>query len=167
MPPGPDKSGRSGALERGDGGPHEPLAQLGDALGGVGAVALAVDAAELVVGQAATGKEVVSTGADMKANTSGAVAHSRLVIFVSLRMAASAVAPWALMLLPPRLRARGRMGTVRACQWALTQKQTLRGGGALEVGDLRLIEDGSKRSDALVSDAVASETVSKGQDGKR
>ena len=59
------------------------------------------------------------------------------------------------------------MGTVRACQWALTQKQTLRGGGALEVGDLRLIEDGSKRSDALVSDAVASETVSKGQDGKR
>ena len=34
----------------------------------------------------------------------------RLVIFVSLRMAASAVAPSALMLLPPRLRARGRMG---------------------------------------------------------
>ena len=48
-----------------------------------------------------------------------------------------------------------------------TQKQTLRGGGALEVGDLRLIEDGSKRSDALVSDAVDSETVSEGQDGKR
>ena len=53
MPPGPDKSGRSGALERGDGGPHEPLAQLGDALGGVGAETEA-GAAEVVVGQAAT-----------------------------------------------------------------------------------------------------------------
>ena len=34
----------------------------------------------------------------------------RLVIFVSLRMAASAVAPWAPIWLPLRLRARGRMG---------------------------------------------------------
>ena len=48
------------------------------------------------------------------------------------------------------------------CQRALTQKQMLGGGGALEVGDLRLIEDGSKRNGALVSDGVASETVSKG-----
>ena len=55
----------------------------------------------------------------------------------------------------------------RKCQWALTQKQTLRGGGALEVGDLRLIEDGSKRSGALGSDSVDSETVSEGKDGKR
>ena len=45
---------------------------------------------------------------------------------------------------------------------AVTQKQTLRGGGALEVGDLRLIEDGSKRSGALGSDGVDSETVSEG-----
>ena len=43
----------------------------------------------------------------------GAAAHSRSVICVSLRMAASAVAPSALMWLPPRLRARGRIGTVR------------------------------------------------------
>ena len=50
---------------------------------------------------------------------------------------------------------------------AVTQKQTLRGGGALEVGDLRLIEDGSKRSGALGSDGVDSETVSEGKDGKR
>ena len=48
-----------------------------------------------------------------------------------------------------------------------TQKQTLRGGGALEVGDLRLIEDGSKRSGALGSDAVACETASEGKDGKQ
>ena len=51
-------------------------------------------------------------GADMKANTAGAAAHLRSVIFVLLRMAASAVAPLAPMTLPPRLRARGRMGTV-------------------------------------------------------
>ena len=42
-----------GALERGHGAPLEPLAQLGDALSGVGAVPPAVDAAELVVGQTA------------------------------------------------------------------------------------------------------------------
>ena len=52
-------------------------------------------------------------GADMKANTSGAAAHSRLVIFVSLKMAASAVAPSASMPLALRLRARGSMETVR------------------------------------------------------
>ena len=43
-----------GALERGHGASLEPLAQLGDALGGVAAVAPAVDAAELAAGQAAT-----------------------------------------------------------------------------------------------------------------
>ena len=45
---------------------------------------------------------------------------------------------------------------------ALTQNQTLWGGGALEVGDLCLVEDGSERSDALVSDVVGSETASEG-----
>ena len=66
----------------------------------------------------------VSAGADRKANTSEAAAHFRLVMFVSLTMAASAVAPLAPMLLtftasvartsePPRLRAGGRIGTVR------------------------------------------------------
>eukprot|EP00964_Phaeocystis_antarctica_P063250 scaffold37942_cov57-Phaeocystis_antarctica.AAC.4 len=52
----------------------------------------------------------VSTGADTKANTLGAAAHLRLVIFVSLRTAASAVAPSAPIVLPPTLRARCRMG---------------------------------------------------------
>ena len=42
-----------GALERGHGAPLEPLAQLGDAVGGVGAIAIPVEAAELVVAQAA------------------------------------------------------------------------------------------------------------------
>ena len=42
-----------GALERGHGSPLERLAQLGDALGGVGAAAEVIEAAELVLGQAA------------------------------------------------------------------------------------------------------------------
>ena len=33
------------------------------------------------------------------------------------------------------------------------------------MSDLRLVEDGSERSDALASDVVASETASEGQDG--
>ena len=51
--------------------------------------------------------------------------------------------------------------------WALTQKQTLWGGDALEHGDLRLLEDGSESGSALGSDGVAFETVSEGQGGKR
>ena len=43
-----------GALERGHGASLEPLAQLGDALGGVGAFAKLIEAAERVGGQAAT-----------------------------------------------------------------------------------------------------------------
>ena len=53
----------------------------------------------------------------------------------------------------------------QACQWALTQKQTLWGSGALEVGNLRLVEDGSQRSGTLASDVVEFETASEGQDG--
>ena len=45
--------GRVGAPQRGHGAPPEPLAELGDALGGVGAVATKIDAAELVEAQAA------------------------------------------------------------------------------------------------------------------
>ena len=42
-----------GALERGHGAPLERLAQPGDALGGVGAAVAVIEAAELVLGQAA------------------------------------------------------------------------------------------------------------------
>ena len=45
--------GRQRALERCHGAPLERLAQLGDALGGVIAAAVNIEAAELVVGQAA------------------------------------------------------------------------------------------------------------------
>ena len=55
----------------------------------------------------------------------------------------------------------------QVCQRALTRKRTHAGGGALEVGDLGLLEDGGERGGALGSDAVMFETVSEGQDGKR
>ena len=56
MSAGADRKARqsqfgSGALKRGHGAPLERLAQLGDALGGVGA--FASEATELIVGQAA------------------------------------------------------------------------------------------------------------------
>ena len=64
----------SGALERGHGAPLERLAKLGDALGSVGtldiAICIVVDAAELVLAQAAKGRRSVN-GADTKANTLG------------------------------------------------------------------------------------------------
>ena len=46
-----------------------------------------------------------------------------------------------------------------------TKGNTLWGGGAPEVGDLRLLEDGGERGDALGSDVVAPNTASEGQDG--
>ena len=44
-----------GALERGHGTPLEPLAERSDALSGVVAIPILVDATELVVGQTAMG----------------------------------------------------------------------------------------------------------------
>ena len=52
--------GGGGALERGHGASLETLAHLGDALSGVGAFAVLVDAAERVVGQAAKGRRSVN-----------------------------------------------------------------------------------------------------------
>ena len=46
-----------------------------------------------------------------------------------------------------------------------TTSEMLGGGGALEVGDLCLLENGSERNGALVSDDVVFETASEGQDG--
>ena len=47
-----------------------------------------------------------------------------------------------------------------ACQWALTEKRTPRGGGALELLDLCLFEDGGERGGALGSDFVVLNTAS-------
>ena len=45
------------------------------------------------------------------------------------------------------------------CQRALTQKRTLSGGGALQFGDLRLLEDGGEHGGALGSNVVAGEAA--------
>ena len=96
--------------------------------------------------------------------TAVVVAYPRVVICVSLRTAARAEAPSSPMSLPPILQARDRMGTVReyVCQWALTRKRTLSGGGALEIGDLCLLEDCSERGGTLVSNAVVPDTARDG-----
>ena len=52
--------GVGGALKRGHGAALERLAQLGDAIGGVGAVAIIIDTAELVSAQAAKGRRSVN-----------------------------------------------------------------------------------------------------------
>ena len=47
------------------------------------------------------------------------------------------------------------------------RKRTLWGSSALEMGDHRLLEDGSERGGALVSDHVVLETAARGGDGER
>ena len=87
------------------------------------------------------------------------VAHPRMIIFVSLRMAASAEAPLSPMRLCRRLRARYGMGTVResACQWALTLKRALVGGCALQRGHGAPLERLAQLGNAL--GGVAAEAV--------
>ena len=58
--------------------------------------------------------------------------------------------------------AKGEAGRMQ-CQRALTRKRTLRGGGAPERGDLRLLEDSSECRGALGSNIVGSETASEGR----
>ena len=47
------------------------------------------------------------------------------------------------------------------------RKRTLWGSSALEMGDHRLLEEGSERGGALVSDHVVLETAARGGDGER
>ena len=103
-------------------------------------------------------------GADRKANTrAGGALELRDHASCLEDLAASAEAPLSPMRCTPRLQSVGRWQSERqACQWALTQKRTLWGGGALEVGDHRLLEDGSERGGALVSDVVDRDTASEG-----
>jgi hypothetical protein len=88
-----------GALERGDGAALEPLAQLGDALGGVGAAAFPVKAAELVLSQAASkgegrgGLGEVPVGPDKRVLKCGAAAHSSEVMALPLSPSNNLVMP--------------------------------------------------------------------------
>ena len=82
-----------GALERSHGAPLEPLAQLGDALRGVGASAPEVEAAELVAAQTVNVGVAVSTGIDRKANTRAGAAHLSEVTALPLSPSHSLVMP--------------------------------------------------------------------------
>ena len=53
----------------------------------------------------------------------------------------------------------------RGVSMGADMKANTQGGGALELGDLRLLEDCGERGGALGSDAVAFETASEGWDG--
>lgn len=96
--------GRHGTLERGHCAPFEPLAQLGDALGGVGAVAATIESTERIPGQTATEEA-------------------------------------------------GKWGEGGA------RMQLLLGSGALQSGDLRLREDGTKCRGSRGSNVVRTETA--------
>ena len=69
--------------------------------------------------------EQACQGALTRSEHSGAAAHSRWVISVSLRTAASVEAPSTPMSLNPRLQGMGGSERAGGCQRALTQKQTL------------------------------------------
>ena len=82
-----------------------------------------------------------------------------------LRPSAIAAPPSGPSSLALRLRGVGSEVGAEPCQWALTQKRTLWGGGALQLLDLRLLEDGGECASALVSNVVGRNTASEGQDG--
>ena len=116
--------------------------------------------------------ENVSTGADKKANTRELVrARGGLLERVQRGVALEALGESSYsfgteVVGSQTASTRAESGAEReACQWALTRKRTVWGSGALEVGDLRLLEDGSECGGTLVSDVVAVETASEGQDG--
>ena len=111
-------------------------------------------------------------GADRKANIAGAYGSwlecraaysSDCSVELPVRPSVRAAPPSGPRLFPRRLRARERQ-LVLSRQRALTRKRTLWGGGAPEVGDLRLLEDGGERRGALGSDAVVSEPVNERTD---
>ena len=92
-----------GALELGDSRLFEDCSKRGGAL-----VSDVVGLETASEGWRGDGERVsITTGADRKANTLDAAAHSRSVIIVSLRTAARAEAPSSPMLLNPRLQVMG------------------------------------------------------------
>ena len=99
-------------------------------------------------------------GRDKKVNARAA-AHLRSVICVSLRTAASAEAPLSPIPLPQRLQRVGEVATAReqACQGALTPKQTLGGGGALQRGHGAPLEPLAQLGDALRGVGAVAEVI--------
>ena len=56
---------------------------------------------------------------------------------------------------------------MRASAGSADTKANTRGGGALEMGDLRLLEDGCERGGALDSDVIVPETARDGWEQAR
>ena len=106
----------------------------------------------------------MSTGADTKANAQGPVRGScgllelvqRGVALEALGKSESSLRAEAVV---TQTASMGAEVGAEACQGALTQRRTLSGGGAPEVGDHCLLEDGCERGGALVSDLVVPDTV--------
>ena len=113
----------------------------------------------------------MSTGADTKSEHLGGLVREaggllqRAQRGVGLQALGESSSSLGTKSIVPETASVGEDAAAEKCQWALTRKQHFGCGGALEVGDLRLLEDGSERSDALVSNVVLSETASEGQDG--
>jgi hypothetical protein len=111
----------------------------------------------------------VSAGIDRKANSRPVRATGGLLQGLQRRVALEALRESSCSfwtdLVAPQTASTGVEAGVKKCQRALTQKQTLWGGGAHQLGDLRLLEDGGERGGALNSDRVASETASEGWGG--
>ena len=103
-------------------------------------------------------------GADTKTNTWELVRAKAAYLMdcsvvLPVRPSARAAPPLGPRLFFTRLRTWEReAGAVRVSMGADTKANT-QGRGALEISDLRLLEDGSERSDALVSDVIASEAA--------
>jgi hypothetical protein len=89
-------------------------------------------------------------------------------VVLPLRPSARAAPPLGPRLFNERLRAWERVRVLRVSMGAdSAQKRTLWGSSALEMGDHRLLEDGSERGGALVTDHVVLETAARGGDGER
>ena len=142
-----------GALQRGHRASLESLAQLGDALCSVGAQSKTVEAAELVVGQAAKlERSRVSTGADRNANTRGGGALKRshsapLEPLAQLGDAVSGVLAVTIIVdtteVVLRQAAKGGQGQ---CQWAL-HGSNYSVGGALQLLEHAVFLDAARDDD--------------------
>ena len=160
------------ALERGHVALLEPLAQLGDAFVGVGAVAFIIEATELVPSQATTQERGVSMGVDTKANTGrgGALERGHGTALEPLAQLGDALGGVgaATEFIEATDIVVGQAAMGRVVSMGADTKANTRGGGggsALDLGDHRLLEDGSEHGNALDSDEVAFETARDGQDG--
>eukprot|EP00964_Phaeocystis_antarctica_P015567 scaffold8619_cov52-Phaeocystis_antarctica.AAC.2 len=133
-----------GALERGDRAAPEPFTQLGDALGGVGATALVVDAAELAAAQPAS-KGGAEGGCFLARPDKRAGATVRWRTRASVGAVTNPVEAAEVVAAQAASEGEGAWG----CQRGLTRGRALRCGGTLERGDCAAPEPLAQLGDAL------------------